>query len=98
MLSRIRLRQLEADVTAVGDLVAAAPILGDACGVAHVHPFLAGDVGAVVPRIAARMHQNCRRHKGCGVLDPLLLRLRQRVDGAVTVALQVGDAVVSQYL
>ena len=48
-------RELEAGVSGVGDLVAASAILRDSARVAHVHPFLAGNVAAVVPGVAGRM-------------------------------------------
>ena len=78
-------RELEACVAGVGDLVAPSAILRDSAGIAHVHPFLAGHVAAVVPGVAGRMDEHRRRDQRRDVLDPFLLRLGQRLDRPVVV-------------
>merc|ERR1711960_76096 len=72
-------RELESRVARIGDLVAPTPVLRDSGRIAHVHALLAGNVAAVVPRAAARVYQDGGRDECGGLLDPLLLRLGQRL-------------------
>src|SRR5271166_192393 len=92
-VSSNQLSQLKTGVSARRDFIAAAPVFGDSTDIAHVHPFLAGHIAAVVPGVAGRVNKHGRRDQRGGVIDPLLLRAGQRLDGANSVGAQVRDAV-----
>src|SRR5207244_5219231 len=82
---------LEATVAARGDVVAGLPVDPDAADIGHQDARLAGDVGAHVPRVGARIERLIADL--VDMRDPALLRLRRGFDGPAATLHQIGDAV-----